>query len=59
MSKLTDLINELCPDGIEYIGIGEIAEYEQPSKYIVSSTDYSDDYAYGFARNERPDLECA
>ena len=36
MSKLKELINELCPDGVEYRGIGEIADYEQPSKYIVS-----------------------
>lgn len=44
MSKLDELIKEYCPDGVEYKKIGDIAEYEQPSKYIVSDTKYSDDY---------------
>ncbi|MBD5159969.1 MAG: restriction endonuclease subunit S, partial [Ruminococcus sp.] len=25
MSKLNDLINKLCPDGVEYVKIGNIA----------------------------------
>ena len=44
MSKLDDLIAELCPGGVEYKKVGELANYEQPSKYIVDSTDYSDEY---------------
>lgn len=44
MSRLEELIAELCPDGVEYKKIGELAEYEQPSKYIVKSTDYNDDF---------------
>ena len=42
MSRLQDLINELCPDGVEYTTFGEVVNYEQPSKYIVKSTDYND-----------------
>ncbi len=43
MSKLEELINELCPDGVEYITIGSVVNYEQPLKYIVQSTNYSDE----------------
>lgn len=42
MPKLDELIRELCPHGVEYKKIGKIANYEQPSKYIVESTDYND-----------------
>lgn len=38
MSKLDELIKELCPDGVEYINIGKVVNYEQPTKYIVKST---------------------
>lgn len=44
MSRLEELIIELCPDGVEYLPIGELARYEQPGKYIVNSTDYNDDF---------------
>mgnify|MGYP003433582543 FL=1 len=44
MSKLEELINELCPNGVEYKKIGEVCEYEQPNKYIVGSTDYDDSF---------------
>ena len=37
MSKLDELISELCPDGVEYIAIGDVVKYEQPTKYIVNS----------------------
>lgn len=45
MSRLQDLINELCPDGVEYTTFGEVVNYEQPSKYIVKSTDYNDSFS--------------
>ena len=45
MNKINELIREMCPDGIEYRKIGEITNYEQPSKYIVKSTDYNDDFS--------------
>ena len=44
MSRLDELIQELCPDGVEQLKISEVTNYEQPSKYIVDSTDYSDDF---------------
>ena len=44
MSRLSELIAELCPDGVEYRALGELLDYEQPSKYIVKSTDYCDNF---------------
>ena len=44
MSKLEDLIQKLCPNGVEWKELGEVLDYEQPTKYIVKSTEYSDDY---------------
>ena len=35
---------ELCPNGIKYLEIGSVVNYEQPTKYIVDSTDYDDNY---------------
>ena len=40
MSEIRQLIERLCPEGVEYRKLGEVLEYEQPSKYIVSSKDY-------------------
>ncbi|MCD7827612.1 MAG: restriction endonuclease subunit S [Clostridiales bacterium] len=44
MNRLDELIQELCPNGVEYVPIGTVVDYEQPSKYIVKSTDYNDDF---------------
>ena len=44
MSRLEELIQALCPDGVEDKKIGTVIDYEQPSKYIVKSTDYNDDF---------------
>ena len=43
-SKLDELIQQYCPDGVEYKKVGDIADYEQPSKYLVKNTDYNDDF---------------
>lgn len=40
MKKLNQMINELCPNGVSFIKLGECLDYEQPSKYIVHSQDY-------------------
>lgn len=40
MSKLEELIEELCPNGVELKKIDDCADYIQPSKYIVSDTNY-------------------
>lgn len=44
MSKLEDLIQELCPNGVEFVTLGSVLQYEQPTKYIVKDTNYSDEY---------------
>ena len=44
MSKIEELINQLCPDGVEHVKIGEVVSYEQPTKYLVQSTDYNDSF---------------
>lgn len=41
LSKLDELIKELCPDGVELTKLGEVVGYEQPTQYIVKSTYYS------------------
>ena len=45
MKKLDELIQELCPNGVNFCAIGDVTNYEQPGKYIVKSTDYNDSYA--------------
>ena len=44
MIKLEQLIKECCPNGVEHRKIGDVMNYEQPSKYIVKSTDYNDEF---------------
>lgn len=44
MSRLEELIQELCPNGVEYSKIGTYVDYKQPTKYIVKSTDYNNDF---------------
>ncbi len=44
MKKLDELIKECSPNGIKHVSIGEVVEYEQPTKYIVHSTNYDDSY---------------
>lgn len=44
MSRLKELIDRLCPDGVEYKKLGDILDYEQPTLYIVKSTEYDESY---------------
>lgn len=44
MSKINDLIKELCPNGVEYIKLEELVDYIQPAKYIVKNTNYDIKY---------------
>ncbi len=44
MNRIEKLINEFCPDGVEYVKIGDVVNYEQPTKYIVKNTDYHDEF---------------
>lgn len=40
MSKIEDLIKQYCPNGVEYKELGDILDYEQPTRYIVKSARY-------------------
>ncbi len=44
MTKLEQLIQDLCPNGVKMVTLGDVVAYEQPSKYIVKSTEYDDSY---------------
>ena len=44
MSRLEELINELCPDGVEFVQLGEVLTYEQPTRYIVHETKYDNNF---------------
>ncbi|WP_394216993.1 restriction endonuclease subunit S [Brachybacterium vulturis] len=44
MSRIDDLIQALCPDGVATTPLGSLLDYEQPGKYLVASTDYRDEY---------------
>ena len=44
MSRLSELIEELCPDGVEYRPLGELLAYQQPTPFLVSSKDYDPSY---------------
>lgn len=44
MSNISKLIEELCPDGVEFKPLENFLDYAQPSKYIVSHTNYSNDF---------------
>ncbi len=44
MSRINDLIKELCPNGVEYVKIEELVDYIQPAKYIVKNTNYDIKY---------------
>ena len=44
MNKIDELVREMCPDGVEYVKIKDVTQYEQPTKYIVKDTKYNDDY---------------
>lgn len=45
MNQIEKLIQQYCPEGVEYIEIGRLLNYEQPSKYLVRSTDYNDNHS--------------
>lgn len=44
MNKLDNLLTELCPAGVEYVKLDDVLDYEQPTKYIVKTTDYDDSF---------------
>lgn len=44
MSKIFDLINDLCPDGVEFRELGDVVDYTQPTDFIVVNTNYDDKF---------------
>ncbi len=36
------LIAQLCPEGVPYVELASVVDYEQPNKYIVKNTNYDD-----------------
>lgn len=44
MNKLKELLQTICLDDVPSCSCGQIVNYEQPSKYIVKSTDYKAEY---------------
>lgn len=44
MNKIERMLQELCPEGVEYKKLGEVLDYEQPTKYLVKDTCYDDSY---------------
>lgn len=43
MKNLETLIQDLCPDGVEFVKLGDVLDYEQPTKYIVKCKDYQNE----------------
>ena len=44
MNKIQKLISAQCPDGVSFMELSDVLSYEQPGKYLVSSTAYDDSY---------------
>lgn len=44
MSKVEQLLAKYNPDGVSPMKLGDVLDYEQPSKYIVTSSEYDDNY---------------
>lgn len=44
MNKIEELIEQLCPEGSQFIELGKVINYEQPTKYIVKSTTYNNSF---------------
>lgn len=45
MNRIEELILQFCPDGVEFKELGEVLDYEQPTKYIVESTKYDKSFS--------------
>lgn len=44
MNQIQQLLSKLCPDGVPVELIGNLIDYEQPTKYLVSSKTYDDSF---------------
>lgn len=41
---LDELIHIFCANGVDYVKLGDVLKYEQPSKYLVKSEEYDDSF---------------
>lgn len=44
MSRISEMLTKLCPDGVPFMPLGELIDFEQPGKYLVESTKYDNSY---------------
>ncbi len=44
MNKIEQLLNEFCPNWVDLKELWEVIDYEQPTRYLVDSTNYNDLY---------------
>jgi len=49
VSHLNELLTTLCPDGVAFRPLGELLDYEQPGRYLVSSTAYDDSFESNYS----------
>ena len=45
MTRMEKFLKELCPGGVHNATIGNLIDYEQPTKYLVASKSYDDSYS--------------
>lgn len=45
MNKIEELIEQLCPEGVEFKELRDVLDYEQPTKYIVINTTYNSSFS--------------
>ncbi len=44
MSRIEDMKKRLCPEGVKRVKLETLLDYQQPTPYIVKSTEYDDSY---------------
>lgn len=44
MRRVEELLAKYNPNGVSPISLGDVLDYEQPSRFIVSSSEYDDNY---------------
>jgi len=44
MNRIEKLIEKYCPDGVKYKDLGQVLNYQQPTKFIVKSTTYDNKF---------------
>lgn len=45
MTQFESLIQHYCPEGVRWVPLEALLDYEQPTKYIVSDTNYDETYS--------------